>query len=209
MHNYSEKYRHFSSSRHKKYGRALHPPTTRKKTSKHHNIILFSSYLIQPVVGTLPRNINTNNMNMSRTSSSQPQKDLYVYKAPWTIFGTAWSERKDQPFRLALGSFIEEYANKVSIVQLNEQSNEFKHVTTFEHPYPTTKIQWYPSSATTASDLLVTSGDYLRLYQVQETSVVKQSVFNNVCACLIGVILLILLFASMRDFCTDTKQTCN
>ena len=46
--------------------------------------------------------------------------------------------------RLAVGSFIEEYNNKVMVVQLDEDAGEFSARSTFEHPYPTTKIMWIP-----------------------------------------------------------------
>ena len=48
------------------------------------------------------------------------------------------------PHRLAVGSFIEEYNNKVMVVQLDEDAGEFSARSTFEHPYPTTKIMWIP-----------------------------------------------------------------
>lgn len=36
-----------------------------------------------------------------------------------------WSVRPDKRFRLALGSFIEEYNNKVQIISLDEDTSEF------------------------------------------------------------------------------------
>lgn len=48
--------------------------------------------------------------------------------------------------RLAVGSFVEEYNNKVQIVQLDEDTSEFVVRSTFDHPYPTTKIMWIPDS---------------------------------------------------------------
>ena len=42
------------------------------------------------------------------------KKEIYKYRAPWTIYGMNWSVRPDCKFRLALGSFIEDYSNKVS-----------------------------------------------------------------------------------------------
>jgi len=48
--------------------------------------------------------------------------------------------------RLALGSFVEEYNNKVQIVSLDEDNSEFTAKSTFDHPYPTTKIMWIPDS---------------------------------------------------------------
>jgi len=49
-------------------------------------------------------------------------------------------------YRLALGSFVEEYNNKVQIVSLDEDNSEFTAKSTFDHPYPTTKIMWIPDS---------------------------------------------------------------
>lgn len=48
--------------------------------------------------------------------------------------------------RLALGSFVEEYNNKVLIVSLDEDTSDFSAKSTFDHPYPTTKIMWIPDS---------------------------------------------------------------
>lgn len=42
------------------------------------------------------------------------RKEIYKYDAPWTVFSMNWSVRPDKKFRLALGSFVEEYNNKVS-----------------------------------------------------------------------------------------------
>ena len=42
------------------------------------------------------------------------KKEIYKYLAPWTVYGMNWSVRPDKRFRLAIGSFIEDYKNKVS-----------------------------------------------------------------------------------------------
>lgn len=44
---------------------------------------------------------------------SGKRKEIYKYEAPWPIYGMNWSVRTDKRFRLALGSFVEEYNNKV------------------------------------------------------------------------------------------------
>ena len=89
----------------------------------------------------------------------------FRYEAPWTVFSMNWSVRPDKRFRLALGSFVEEYNNKVQIVQLDENASEFAAKSTFDHPYPTTKIMWIPDTKGTYPDLLATSGDYLRVWR--------------------------------------------
>lgn len=85
----------------------------------------------------------------ARTMSVHPppkRKEIYKYSAPWTLYSMNWSVRPDKRFRLAVGSFVEEYNNKVQIVQLDEDTSEFVVRSTFDHPYPTTKIMWIPDS---------------------------------------------------------------
>ena len=54
-------------------------------------------------------------MSITGASSAPPpkRKEIYKYEAPWTVFSMNWSIRPDKRFRLALGSFVEEYNNKV------------------------------------------------------------------------------------------------
>jgi len=58
-------------------------------------------------------------------------------------------------FRLAIGSFVEEYNNKVQIVALDEEISEFSTKSTFDHPYPTTKIMWIPDNVCFCNILIV------------------------------------------------------
>lgn len=49
----------------------------------------------------------------SAASGGAKRKEIYKYEAPWTVYSMNWSVRPDKRFRLALGSFVEEYNNKV------------------------------------------------------------------------------------------------
>lgn len=89
------------------------------------------------------------------------------------------SVRQDRRFRLALGSFVEEYNNKVQIVSLDEETSEFSAKSTFDHPYPTTKIMWIPDSKGIYPDLLATSGDYLRVWRAGEPETRLECLLNN------------------------------
>jgi WD repeat-containing protein 68 len=91
-------------------------------------------------------------------------QEVYRYEAPWTVFSMNWSRRPDRGIRLALGSFIEDYDNKVQVVTLDEETSEFTATSTFDHKYPTTKVMWIPDKRGTYPDLLATSGDYLRVW---------------------------------------------
>ncbi|CAB3398922.1 unnamed protein product [Caenorhabditis bovis] len=96
------------------------------------------------------------------------RKEIYAYTAPYTLYSHGWSSATDpsRKFRLAVSSFIEEYSNKISIVQLDEEIGELAHRSTFDHPYPATKIMWIPDQKGSHPDLLATSGDYLRLWRI-------------------------------------------
>ena len=48
----------------------------------------------------------------------EKKKEIYTHEASWPIYGMSWSVRPDYKFRVAIGSFIEEYKNKVEIVQV-------------------------------------------------------------------------------------------
>uniref|UniRef100_A0A182JKY7 DDB1- and CUL4-associated factor 7 n=3 Tax=Anopheles TaxID=7164 RepID=A0A182JKY7_ANOAO len=114
---------------------------------------------------------------MSGTTGKR--KEIYKYLAPWPLYSMNWSVRPDKRFRLALGSFVEEYNNKVQIISLDEETSEFSAKSTFDHPYPTTKIMWIPDSKGVYPDLLATSGDYLRLWRAGEPDTRLECVLNN------------------------------
>lgn len=98
------------------------------------------------------------------TACENKKKEIYTYDAPWVVYAMNWSVRASQKFRLAIGSFIEEYTNKVGasyvafptrtnqrashaqieVIQLNEEMGKFECTATFDHPYPSTKIIWAP-----------------------------------------------------------------
>lgn len=77
-------------------------------------------------------------------SREAKKKEIYRYAAPWTVYGMNWSVRQDRRFQLAMGSFIEDYTNKIQIIDLDEERGEFVLKATFDHPYPATKIMWIP-----------------------------------------------------------------
>lgn len=91
-------------------------------------------------------------------------KEIFSYDAPWLIYAMNWSVRPDKKFRLAVGSFLEDYTNSVRLIQLNQSTGNFVTIDSFDHPYPPTKIQWVPDKQGVHSDLLATSGDFLRIW---------------------------------------------
>lgn len=101
-------------------------------------------------------------------------KEIYTYTAPWIVYAVAWSRRQDvdSQFRLAIGSYIEQYSNVVSIIKKNPSSDDLGSLykaAEFDHPYPCTKIMWSPEGQSyNSKDLLATTGDYLRVWNVTD-----------------------------------------
>jgi len=157
---------------------------------------LKTSRLVDKDDGQYQDNLNRPNTNMtdhqggsdmtSQTTSSASgiglaqRKEIYTYKAPWTVFAMAWSNRPDpsSQFRLAIGSYVEQYSNTVQIVNKRPadgseadygHSNQVYMACEFDHPYPCTKILWSPDTRSGgARDLLATTGDYLRIWNVTD-----------------------------------------
>ena len=127
-------------------------------------------------------------MATAAASASSKKKEIYTYHAPWLVYGMNWSERLDDryKFRLAIGSFVEQYNNKVEVVQYDEATDAFVKRGGFDHPYPTTKIMWIPDPSSVHEDLLATTGDYLRIWKVSpdagasaQDEVLPRALLNN------------------------------
>ena len=73
-------------------------------------------------------------------------------------------------FRLAIGSYVEQYSNAVQVVKKRpgtDLDSQLYKACEFDHPYPCTKILWSPDVSAT-KDLLATTGDYLRVWSVTD-----------------------------------------
>ena len=81
-------------------------------------IILFHQHVF-PIINRIDRNNSIAmasagvGISPSREVPNVKRKEIYRYTAPWTIYGMNWSVRHDKRFRLAIGSFMEDYCNKV------------------------------------------------------------------------------------------------
>jgi len=82
---------------------------------------------------------------------------------------------------MGVGSFVEEYSNKVQLVGLNVETSEFEVRATLDHPYPATRVQFAPDNC--PRNLFATAGDYLRLWSMEEeggkTTVKQEVMFNS------------------------------
>ncbi|KAM1196960.1 hypothetical protein ACFX2I_008622 [Malus domestica] len=112
---------------------------------------------------------------------AEKKAGVHTYISQWPIYSLAWSVRHDKPSRLAIGSFIEDYGNKVELVQFNQDTSDFAtdNRLTFDHPYAPTNLMFFPSEDTTNPDLIATSGDYLRLWEIHDDRIELKSLLNS------------------------------
>lgn len=129
-------------------------------------------------------NVGLRKVMTEERETSPKRKEIYTYNAPWTTYTLGWSRSPERKCQLAVGSYIEEYSNQFHIIELkkDDQGNgTFEKLCQFEHPYPATKVMWAPPKTNlSSSDLLATTGDYLRLWNVSEKNTTEmKGVLNN------------------------------
>nr|GEW52262.1 hypothetical protein [Tanacetum cinerariifolium] len=106
--------------------------------------------------------------DQQQQNQQQRRSEIYTYEAPWHIYAMNWSVRKDKKYRLAIASLLEQYPNRVEIVQLDDTNGEIRPDPnlSFEHPYPPTKLIFIPDKECQKPDLLATSSDFLRIWRI-------------------------------------------
>lgn len=109
----------------------------------------------------------------------------YTFDSPHPIYAMAFSPSSPSP-RLALGSFLEDPTNRVDIVTFDPDTLRFRHSPSLslDHPYPPTKLMFHPNPLPNSpTSLLASSGDFLRLWNLSDSSSSSSSsplsVLNN------------------------------
>ncbi|KAL1314046.1 hypothetical protein HN51_040748 [Arachis hypogaea] len=116
-------------------------------------------------------------LSIESQSDKMQAAGVHSYVAEWPISCLAWSVRRDKAPRLAIGSYLEDYTNKVELIHFNYHTFNF---TTdprlvLDHPYAPTNLMFFPSDNDTNPDLLATSGDNLRLWQIHHDHIQLKS----------------------------------
>ncbi|CAA6662951.1 unnamed protein product [Spirodela intermedia] len=88
----------------------------------------------------------------------QKRSEIYTYEAPWHIYAMNWSVRRDKRYRLAIASLLEQYPNRVEIVQLDDSTGEIR----------SDPIMFIPDRDCLRPDLLATSADFLRIWRISD-----------------------------------------
>ncbi|KAK9145843.1 hypothetical protein Sjap_005746 [Stephania japonica] len=120
---------------------------------------------------------------MENSSGQQEDSTLttdtsFTYNSPYPIFATALSSSSSSkqsphhPLIIAVGSFLEDYSNKVDIISFDDDDDHHHHTfkthptLSFDHPYPPTKLMFNPTPQSPDPLLLASSGDYVRIWEI-------------------------------------------
>ncbi|KAF5181497.1 Transparent testa glabra [Thalictrum thalictroides] len=120
-------------------------------------------------------------MENSTQESNPRSENLFTYDSPFPIYAMAFSSSSsDKSHRIAVGSYLEDLNNKVDILSFDEETSTFgTHPDlSFDHPYPPTKLMFHPKPQS-SPDLLASSGDFLRLWEIKDNSSIEQKLALN------------------------------
>lgn len=96
----------------------------------------------------------------------------FTYETPWPSYALAWASRSEPRCRLALGSCIELEANRIQVLELNEEAQRLELVAEAEHQFPPTKLMWRPGDGSDGShvksDLLASTSTTLNLWKLED-----------------------------------------
>jgi WD repeat-containing protein 68 len=98
-----------------------------------------------------------------------------------TIINNCEKIIEPQLIRVSEAGWVPWQSLQVEIVQLDDDSGKFyaDPKLAFDHPYPATKIMFIPDKESEKPDLMATTGDNLRIWQIHEDKVELKSVLNN------------------------------
>jgi WD repeat-containing protein 68 len=108
---------------------------------------------------------------------------LFIHSAEQPVYAMNWSVRQDAGLRLAVGSLVEGYQNEIYVLNLDEQRGVLQkdEIASFNHPWPATHLQFFPSCSTSKPDILASSGDVVRLWRLRENNTtILDSVLKDV-----------------------------
>lgn len=100
-------------------------------------------------------------------------EQIYTYECDFQNYGIAFRTRKDNKFVMAVASYnTESMNNQVDIVDLSfEKPNDgFKKINEIKHEFPPTKIMWIPDVEGQRKDIMATTAEYLRVWELEENT---------------------------------------
>jgi len=99
------------------------------------------------------------------------------------MYSMAWSaiQNPQKTPRLAIGSYLETEANKVRVLEVNEETQRLESVGEVDHSFPSTKLMWRPTVPETGAnfEMLASTSTTLNLYKYDKEGFQNVANFAN------------------------------
>ena len=120
-------------------------------------------------------------LDLERISASRKESEntSLSYTLDEQVYALGFSNSKDKPVRVAIGSHTEDEANKLRVLEVNESRTCITEKNFIEQRYPSTAIMWSNYTNANDYDLIATTSDCLRLYKESDAGIELQCELIN------------------------------
>ena len=127
---------------------------------------------------------------MADLSDTVYKQAIYSYQSKLPVYSIAFSTKKNNYLRLALGSLNNSAANsgnppenRLEIIELRKDGSKLRRTSKIEQKIPPSKILFFPEHTSANPDLFITSSDTLKIWEILENGEIeiKSSLWNVSC----------------------------
>jgi len=131
---------------------------------------------------------------MTDHTDSVYRQAMYSYQSKLPIYSLAFSTKKNNYLRLALGSLSNAVSesssfpeNRLEIIELRKDGSKLKRTAKIEQKIPPSKIMFFPEHTSANPDLFITSSDTLKIWEILENGEIeiKSSLLNVTLRCMV------------------------
>ncbi|CAI4223436.1 unnamed protein product [Auanema sp. JU1783] len=127
--------------------------------------------------GAAPGNNNTPRQAATTQNRQEPRRsEIYRYTSEFPLFASAWSMKKSDKFRLAVGTVVDIGNNKVSLIHLDDSSipGQLVEKAVIKTDFAANSIAFIPDLENNFPDLIALSTDGLKIYNISSDSIFKE-----------------------------------
>ena len=124
---------------------------------------------------------NIENLDLEKISASRKESEntSLSHTLDDPVYALGFSNSKDKPVKVAIGSYLENDNNKLRVLEVNDSRTCITEKHAIEQKYPATAIMWSNYTNSMDYDLIATTSDCLRLYKETDTGINLQCELMN------------------------------
>jgi WD repeat-containing protein 68 len=114
------------------------------------------------------------------SNTNENDSKLWTYTHTCPIYSLDWDWKLPNTGRIVFSTYVEGMNNKINILKLDENTKSLKLTHSADHGYPPTKVMWAPTTKPEFPDLIASTGDSLRIWEVSEDGIKTKCTLNSV-----------------------------